>query len=307
MLSQPVLGLTLGGGGARGGAHIGVLRVLAEIGYRPGVVTGTSIGGVVAVLVAAGWSVDRIEKLIYETPFSDILTLDRSGKGLVGNEALRAELCRHFGGADLRDFPIRVGLVAADLVNSQMTLIDKGPAVDAVMATTAVPGLFPPMEWNGKMLVDGGIVSNVPTRAAYLLGAQRLVAVDVAGHLDLGAALDDLGTFSKRLQRILYWVLNLSKRQTAFDVLIRSNILSYRMLTQYELAEYPPDVLIRPDLPQIGLIAMEHMSRTIAPGEAAAREVIPDIRRLMTRLRRPNVRGQKLPGLTVLEPGRGDN
>lgn len=307
MLTRLVLGLTLGGGGARGGAHIGVLRVLEEIGYQPDVITGTSIGGIIAALVAAGWSADRIEELLYVIPFNYILTLDRSGKGLIGNEALREELCRHFGDADLRDLPIRVGLIAADVTSSEMILIDHGPVVDAVMATMAVPGLFPPVEWNGRVLVDGGIVSNVPTRAAYLLGAQRLVAVDVAGHLDLGVALDDLGTFSKRLQRILYWVLNLSRRQTAFDVLIQSNILSYRTLTQYELATYPPDVLIKPDLPHIGLIAMEHMSRTIPPGEEAARKAAPDIRRLMSRRRRPKVRAPKLPSLTVLESAGGED
>lgn len=304
MTSQPKLGLTLGGGGARGGVHIGVLRVLEETGYRPDVVTGTSIGGVVAALVGAGWSAADMERLVGEVNFNELLQVDRSGSGLVANVALEAELRRLFGDADLRDFPVRTGVMAADVSNGQTVLLDRGPAVKAVLATTAVPGLFPPVEWDDRLLVDGGIVSNVPTQAAYVLGAERLVAVEITGSLDLGMALSDVGSFSKRLQRILYWLLNLSHRQVAFDVLIQANILSYSTLVKYELAAYPPDVLIRPELPPVGLLAMEHIRQTIPPGEAAARAVVEDIRRIMQLPRTSEVTTTPLPRLATVDvPG----
>lgn len=306
MLSQPKLGLTLGGGGARGGAHVGVLRVLDEIGYRPDVVTGTSIGGVIAALVGAGWSVDEIERLAHDTPFDELLNIGRNGDGLLGNEALKEMLCGFFGDADLEDLPIRTGLVAADLVNNQPVLLERGPVVTAVLATTAVPGLFPAVRLEGRRFVDGGILSNVPTRAAYMLGAERLVAVDVGGHMDLGLALNDVGNFSRRLQRVLYWLLNLSKRQTAFDVFIQSTILSYNALVQYELAAYPPDVLIRPDIPNVGLMSMERLPETIEPGEAAAREAAPAIQQLVQnrwRRRRPMYDIPPLVTLNTHQPG----
>ncbi|HOA25111.1 MAG: patatin-like phospholipase family protein [Aggregatilineales bacterium] len=302
MLTQPVLGLTLGGGGARGGAHIGVLRVLEEIGYRPAVITGTSIGGVIAALVAAGWSAADIERLTGEINFNELLQLDRTGSGLITNAALEAELVRLFGSADLRDFPIRTGLIAADISNGQTVLLDKGPVVQAVLATTAVPGLFPPVRWNDRLLVDGGVVSNVPTQAAYLLGAECLVAVELGGNLNVGIALNDVGSFSKRLQRILYWLLSLSHRQVAFDVLMQANILSYATLVKYELAAYPPDVLIRPTLPPVGLIAMEHLRDTIEPGERAAREVADDIRRVMQQPHPVDVDSTPLPRLVIADP-----
>lgn len=281
MSIQPTFGLVLGGGGARGGAHVGVLRVLDEVGFKPDVVTGTSIGGMIGAFVGAGWSVDRIERLIYETPFNDLLMLDHSGQGLVDNVPMEEELRRHFGNGDLRDLPTPTAFIAADVANGDPVLIDHGPIVKAVMATTAVPGLFPPISWGDRLLVDGGVVSNVPTQAAYTLGADRLIAVDVAGYLDLGLALSNVGTFSKRLQRILYWLLDLSNRQAVFDVFIRSNILSYRVLTEYELAAYPPDIFIQPDVGPIGILSMERMRETIVPGEEAARQVLPEIRRLM--------------------------
>lgn len=301
MTPHPKLGLTLGGGGARGGVHIGVLRVLEETGYRPDVVTGTSIGGVVAALTGAGWTAAQIERLAGEVPFNELLQVDRTGNGLVSNIALEAELRHLFGDADLRDFPIRTGVIAADVSNGQTVLIDKGPVVKAVLATTAVPGLFPPVEWNDRLLVDGGIVSNVPTQAAYLLGAERLVAVEIAGSLDLGMALSDVGSFSKRLQRILYWLLNLSHRQAAFDVLIQANMLSYSTLVKYELAAYPPDILLTPELPPVGLLAMERLRDTITPGEQAAREVIDDIRRIIQLPPPRDALRTPLPRLAVAE------
>ena len=300
MFSRPRLGLTLGGGGARGGAHIGVLRILEEIGYRPDVIVGTSIGGAIAVMAGAGWSAEKIERMACETDFNTLLQIDRSGNGLISNAALAAELRRHFGDADLRDLPIRTGVMAADIRHGERVLIAEGPVVDAVLATVAVPGLFPPVRWGDRLLVDGGVITNVPTQATYELGAQRVVAVDVAGELDLGTAMSDVGTFSRRLQRLLYWLLNLSRRQVAFDTFIQSTVLSYHMLVRYELATYPPHVLIRPSLPPIGLFAMEHLLITAACGEQAARQAAPYISNLMrSRFLRPRQPDYPLPSLAL--------
>ncbi len=146
-------------------------------------------------------------------------------------------------------------------------------------------------------------MSNLPTEATYALGAERVVAVDVAGLLDLDLALNDVGSLSRRLQRLLYWLLNLSNRQSAFDTLIQSTMLSYRTLVRYELAAYPPDVLIRPDLPALGLMAMENILDTVPAGREAALESAPAIRALM---RRPYVLHQRPsygpPPLARIEP-----
>ncbi len=302
MFFRPKLGLTLGGGGARGGAHIGVLRVLEEIGYRPDVVVGTSIGGVIAAMIGAGWRADQIENVVQETDFNALLNIDRSCAGLIGNGALETELRRHFGDSDLRDLPIRTAVMAVDVHRVERVLIDRGPIVQAVLATASVPGLLPPIQWGDHLLVDGGIISNVPTEATYRLGAQRVVAVDLAGESGLGLALSDVGSFSKRLQRLLYWLLNLSRRQEAFDIFIQSAIVSYQTLVSYELANYPPDVLIRPDLPPLGLLAMERSLSAVESGEEAARKAAPRIRALIRPpYFRPARPGYPLPPLVIAD------
>lgn len=300
MIRRPRLGLTLGGGGARGGAHVGVLRVLEEVGYEPDVVTGTSIGGVAAAFVAAGWSAARIEEVIRELDFGALLNFDRTGRGLIGNHALAAALKDYFGDADLRDLPRPVAVVAADLRRGERILLDRGPVVKALLATTSVPGAMPPIEWGDRLLVDGGIVSNVPTQATFELGANRQVAVDVGGHLDLELALNDVGVFGARLQRLLGWLVNASHRQMVIDAFIQGSILSHNLLVSYELMAFPPDVLIKPDLPAIGLLGLDRIVDSIEPGEEAARAAIPRIRALLNRRRMPR-RGYPLPPLVRIE------
>lgn len=279
-------GLVLGGGGARGGAHLGVLKVLGEIGYQPDVIVGTSIGGLFGIALGAGWGVDRLEKLFRETDFDKLIQLDRSGGGLIANTLLQELLEKNFGGLDLRDLSPRVAVMASDVRTAERVLISEGPVVDAGLATSAVPGLFPPVTWGDRLLVDGGVLDNVPTQAAYGLGVDRLVAVDVGGIIDLDTAMDDLGAVSKRFERVLYWLLSLSNRQQAFDVTMRSTMLTQHLLTQYELSLYPPDVLVDVKVPGIGLMAFERWEETLRLGEAAARDVEPRLRAMM---KRPNV------------------
>lgn len=301
MIFRPKLGLALGGGGARGGAHIGVLRVLSEVGYRPDVVVGTSVGGAVAVMLGAGWSVEQSEQFFTQTDFSKLLYLDRAGQGLMGNEQLRAELERQFGKADLRDLSPKVAIMTADIRNGQRVLLDQGSVVEAVVASMAVPGLFPPVPWGNYLLVDGGITDNVPTQAAYQLGARRVVAVDLGANSETGFDMDEGQGFSRYLQRTLYWLLGLANRQTAFDTLIHSQLLSSEMLVNYHLALFPPDILIRPDMPGIGLFSMERISVAIQAGEHAARRFEPQLERLV-RNPLPTRRSRQVPSFIIASP-----
>lgn len=301
MIFQPRLGLALGGGGARGGAHIGALRVLSEVGYRPDVIVGTSIGGAVAVLLGAGWGIAQLEHFFTQSDFSRMLYLDRTGRGLMGNEQLRAEAERIFGKTDLRDLSPKVAVMAADVRDRQRVLIDQGPVVDAVLASMAVPGLFPPVVWADHLLVDGGTTDNVPTQATYQLGARRVVAIDLGANSETGFDIEGGEGFSKYLQRALYWLLGLGSRQTAFDTFLQSQLLSSEMLVSYHLALFPPDVLIRPDMPGIGLFSMERISVAIQAGEHAARRVKPQIEALV-RNPLPLRRSRQLPSFVVASP-----
>lgn len=281
MLFRPKLGLVFGGGGARGGAHIGVLRVLSEVGYKPDVVVGTSVGAAVAVMIGAGWAVEKLEHFFTQTDFAKMLYLDRAGHALMGNEQLRAELERQFGRADLRDLSPKVAVMSADIRDGQRILIDQGPVVESVLSSMAVPGLFPPVAWGDYLLVDGGITDNVPTQAAYQLGARRVVAVDLGANSETGFDIEEGEGFSRVVQRALYWLLGLGSRQTAFDTFLQSQLLSSKMLVNYHLALFPPDVLIRPDMPGIGLFSMERIAVAIQAGERAARRVRPQLEALV--------------------------
>jgi NTE family protein len=304
MSFKPKLGLALGGGGARGGIHIGVLRVLEEARYRPDIVAGASIGAIAAALIGAGWTSARMEELLRQTDFHALVQLDRTGAGLIGTEILETFLLDLFGDADLCDLSPLVAVVAVDIQRRQRILIRRGSVVRALLASTAVPGLLPPVQWGGHLLVDGGVASNVPAQAAYQLGARRLVAVDLSGHLGLGLALDDIGAFNRRLQRALYWLLDLSHRQAAFDTFIQATAYSYDVASEYELTLFPPDVLIRPGADTIGLMGFDRASELIEVGEKAAREALGEIRNLARpRLRRKTHKSaDRILPLIELEP-----
>nr|MBN1229243.1 patatin-like phospholipase family protein [Anaerolineae bacterium] len=297
----PKIGLALGGGGARGGAHIGVLRVLEEIGYKPDIVVGTSIGGIVATMVGMGWLPQHMTELLAAVDFDELIKIDRTGRGLLSVGPLKEILAAHFADIDLRDLSPKIAVVAADIVSGDRILIERGPVVDALLATTALPGIFPSVTWSHRKLVDGGVVSNVPTQAAYQLGAKYLVAVDLGNDLDVKLVMNDIASFNKQLQRALYWLLNLSRREEVFNTLLYSTMLSQQMLTAYEMNVYPPDVLIRAGTQQVGLLDLKHAIDLVSVGECAARQHLHDLQILLKRankpLRRLRYRMYRLPPL----------
>ncbi len=275
----------LGGGGARGGAHIGVLRVLRDAGYSPDIIVGTSMGALIAVLTAAGVSLTEIEDILCSADLARVIYPDRAGRGLIGSDRIRALLERHLGSAELQDLNPRIAVMATDLRKHQRILIDGGPAVTAVLASIAVPGLFPPVEWKDCLLVDGGVLDNVPTQAAYQLGARSLIAVDVGGgEWNVDFALQNVGALSKQISRALYWLLGLSHRRPVFDVWVQSAMLVHEAITACQLSQFPPDILIRPALDGIGLFSMERIPEAIRAGESAGRDVQREIERLTRRV-----------------------
>jgi NTE family protein len=282
----PKYGVVLAGGGARGGAHIGVLKVLQEIGYPIELVVGASIGGMIGVMIGAGWTLPQIETFFYETDFGTFFSLDRTGKGLIDTHQFEAILQDRFGGIDVQELNPPVALMAADIQNFRRIIINKGPVVKAILATMAVPGLFPPVRWGDHLLVDGGIIENVPTQAAYHLGATRLIAIDIGQGL-LKIEPDQKGSHSLnyQMERALYWLLSLANRKVAFGTMTTSIIYSYHLLVQYHLSLFPPDVLLRVVMPDIELFSIEMMHKAAEEGEAVARQHQSEIRSLIFPIR----------------------
>ncbi len=173
------LGLTLSGGGAFGAAHVGVLRVLAERGIRPGIVTGTSSGALVGAAYAAGVDSATIDEVARRFRWSRIArwTL-RPRRTLLDSQPVAAAVSALLGDDPrIEDLPRRFAAVATDLGTREAVAIDSGLLSPALRATMAVPGILPPVRIDGRLLADGGLVDNVPFAAARDLGAERVIVV----------------------------------------------------------------------------------------------------------------------------------
>lgn len=254
------LGLVLGGGGGRGGAHLGVLAALEPLGLPVDLIVGTSIGGVIGVLVAAGNRADDIAAILDGRSLWDVVDRDPRGLGLLGNRRLRAILHAALGERTFADLAIPCAVVATDLVRGRQVILDHGPLVEALLATTALPGLFPPVERAGMLLADGGIVNNLPIDIALARGADRVVAVDL-GPGDADFALPEAGQAAGRWRT--------PRPQLPLAIAHRALILLIAQLTRYHLAESAPDVLLRPAVATIGTLDMGHIAEGQAAGRAA--------------------------------------
>ncbi len=162
-----------------GAAHVGVLRALKESDIKISYIAGTSIGALVASLYAFGINCDEIEEIASELKWLDISSLTLSQYGLLSNEKLGKLISNHIGKQNIEDAQIPLAMVATDISTGEKVTINKGPVADAVMASTAIPGIFKPVEIGDKLLVDGGIVENVPVSTVTGLGANYVIGVDL--------------------------------------------------------------------------------------------------------------------------------
>lgn len=173
------IGLALGGGAVLGAAHVGVLRALKDFDVKVDYVTGTSIGAFVAAFYAFGKSWQEIEIIAKELKWMDISGITISRYGLLSNEKLGELIVKHIGDKNIEEAKIPLAFIATDISTGKKIILDKGSVAIAVMASTCIPGIFKPVEIDGKMLVDGGIVENVPINTNRRIGAEYVIAVDL--------------------------------------------------------------------------------------------------------------------------------
>lgn len=232
---DPRLALTLGGGGAFGAAHVGVIQVLEERGIRPGIVTGTSSGALVGAAYAAGLDGDAIAQITRRFRWSRIARWSFQPRwGLLDTRVVTDALTRLLG-ADPRieDLERRFGAVATDLRTRRAVTIDRGPLSAALRASIAVPGLLPPVHVGGRLLADGGMVDNVPFAAARKLGAERVIVVRLHAKWE--------------------------------------NVRMMRTTTQTaDLVSDPSVVLVQPEMERMAQWTMRDVDRLIAEGRRAA-------------------------------------
>ncbi len=288
-MGNPVVGLALSSGGARGAAHIGVLRALAEEGVFPQVVAGTSMGAYVGGGYAAGVSLDDLEEEWRSTSFLSaaralLPTVPWSG-WTSGGELVR-RLRRTFGDRTFRELERPFAAVATDLESGLPYTITEGSVVDAVRASLSVPGLFTPVWLDDRLLIDGGVSDPLPVRVVRALGADVVIAVDVLvdpAEVRL-SGLPYLGTKDRRMNiaETTHADLSLARKYhpAVFSVLFQMSTVFQRRLCDLALAAEPPDVRVRPQF-AADPPTYSHVGCAIEAGFEAGRRAMPAIRRAL--------------------------
>jgi NTE family protein len=292
---RPTIGLALGGGAARGFAHIGIIRTLAAKGLKPDVICGTSIGA----LVGAALATDQLDALeawarsLSKRRVLGYLDVSLAGSGLINGARLAARLDEAFRNIAIEDLPVRFAAIATEIGTGHEIWLTRGRLADAVRASYTLPGVFAPTLVGGRWLVDGALVNPVPVSAARALGARLVVAVNLNAELfGRGTTISNHGSDeSDALRKVLAPRRGLrgmlgSEREVKRQVLgtpgspglltVMSeafNIMQDR-ITRARLAGDPPDVLIQPHLGPVSLFDFHRADESIALGAEAAERAI---------------------------------
>ena len=295
---RPRVGLALSGGGARGLAHIGVLRVLEREGIPIDFLAGTSMGGVIAAGYAAGMTPDALEQeALAVTRTRRLLRLmdpALPNGGLMRGQRLLAYFEQLFGQQKFADLRLPLALVAVDLNTRQEIVLRDGSVAPALRATTAVPGVFMPVETNGCRLVDGGVLNNLPVDVIREMNAEVVIAVDIGPTREAGIGL---------------WIGNRRWVPEGLSATLRVLDDTLSTLTtaaqEHKLRQFPPDVLIQPDIPTgVNVLAgYDRAAELIAIGERAAETHLSEIKSLLRPRRQwPSGRNIEHPSKNFAQP-----
>jgi len=290
---DPKLVLVLSGGGARGIAHIGVIRVLEELHIAPDLIVGTSMGSIIGGLYAAGWSPDEMEEIVRIIDWTKIFTdrVERRNRSFRRKQDDRPVLIQgrlYFEGmkpvipsgvikgqrlelalqiiealsaaeTDFDELPIPYRAIAADIATGKAAVISSGSLATAMRASMSVPGALPPVKIDGRELVDGGITANLPVGIAQDLGAHKIIAVDISSPL--------LEEEDEQFESFMSVFTHLN------------SLLTVRNRDHDAALLQPDDVLIVPDLGDISFVSFDRVEDAVAIGEEAARQQIDELRK----------------------------
>jgi len=304
---RQTVGIVLGAGAARGWSHIGALQELIAMGVSPSIVVGASAGAVVGGCFAAG----RLEQLeafarsLTKRRVFGLMDVSFNGGGLIAGNRLRARLEQSLGGVNIEDLPIRFASVATEVGAGHEIWLKQGPLVAAMRASYALPGIFEPVRWGGRWLMDGALVNPVPVNIARALGAEKVIAVNISADvLTRGTAIQDLQHFAEEpvsedaadVERSsgqnrgmlsgLRRGAGLFRRFSSGEggspaigsVMADAFNITQDRIMRSRLAGDPPDVLISARMSKIGLFEFHRADELIALGREAARKAIDEIR-----------------------------
>jgi len=302
---NPKIGLALASGGARGAAHVGVLKVLEREGIKVSAIAGTSIGAVVGGAYAAGASVERMEQEWLKTDLPRVVksflpTFPRAGLSSGGE--FRKELHRLLGDIRIEELKVPFAAVATDISTGEAVVLKEGPLYEALRASASIPGIFHPVRWNGRLLVDGGLVEPLPVRICRGLGADFVIGVDIVPKLSSITAerrglWNRLGKIMRDSAKSQPWIpggltefldVLFKDRPTderplpgVYSIINQAAVIFQQEILRLKLTLWPPDLLVKPKLPpRINYLTA---ASGIKAGEVAMEEALPELREVVNR------------------------
>ena len=277
------ISLALGGGGAKGNAHIGVLRRLEKEGYKIRSIAGTSYGGFVGILYAVGHSPQEIQSIFESVDQRQLYGhADGDGPSLLGFAGVRRLMDKILGEKTFADLRIPCAVTAVDVKSGTEVSLSKGRLKDAVLATIALPGIFPPSQWNGWELVDGGVLNPVPVSVARILSpGLPVLAVVLNDPMDKPLRTYKIPipviiprSIAERLARI--------SLAQSLDIFLRAVDVSTRALSYYRLELEKPEVIVRPKVHHISMLDKVVIAEVAQLGEDALEEVLPQLKKVVS-------------------------
>lgn len=245
--TEKSIGLSLGGGATLGSAHIGVLRAIDELNIEVSQISGTSIGALIGALYAFGKTWKDMQEMAVELDWYDISELSLSKFGLLSNKKMGKILKKHIGDVRFDEANIPLYMVATDIATGERIVMNEGSVAEAVKASACIPGVFIPVNRDGRMLVDGGIVENVPVSV-------------IKDKVDLCIGVD-LNTGGPKAQP-----------KNIIDVLVNS--FQFIVQNTTKLQTMNTDILLRPDLSKYNMVKTGHSEKLIEIGYSNAMEVL---------------------------------
>ncbi|MGE0749803.1 MAG: patatin-like phospholipase family protein [Variibacter sp.] len=300
------MGLALGGGAARGFAHIGIVKALAARGLQPDVVAGTSMGALVGGLYAAG-RLDALEEWARSLTRRSVfgyMDFSLSGSGLIRGDRLGARLTEALGDLEIEALPLRFAAITTEIGTGHEIWLTRGKLSDSLRASYALPGIFTPVASGHRWLVDGALVNPVPVSAARALGARLVIAVNVNADLfGRGTTIAEYGPdepdtdWERRVRTrhgvdnpsgterlVSRQVLGTGRRPGFATIMVEAFNIMQDRITRARLAGDPADVTINPPLGPIGLFDFHRAAEAIEIGEQAAERALEPIEQALTTL-----------------------
>lgn len=314
-MAKDKFAIALGGGAARGWAHIGALRALADAGLKPDIVVGTSIGAIVGGHFAGG-RLDQLEdfaRSLTRRRVFGYLDLSVSGSGLIAGERLFSRFDEHLKGLRVETLPTKFAAIATDLYSGHEIWLRRGHVNDAVRASSAIPGIVRPVKLNGRWLIDGCLVNPIPVSVCRALGARTVIAINLTSEFGRGGILVDDEIEEAEIEAvpevpapITRWngrgALQLLHRQIfgnqkeaapgITSVILNSFSIFHDRIARARLMGDPPDLLIAPDLGHIGVLDFHRADEMIAAGRAAIEPHLPMVERYLSEPANSGIQGR---------------